>query len=97
PTPPPAGGGGTSKTPTPKPGRPRRAPRVATGGGNISLPQESFCLLIIDGKILVDITGTGETIGHVADARITNLTDEPVEFAIPPGVLESRSGKNQNY
>ena len=54
-------------------------------------------MLIIDGKILVDITGTGETIGHVADARITNLTDEPVEFAIPPGVLESRSGKNQNY
>ena len=97
PTPPPTGGRGTSKTPTPKPGRPKRAPRIATGGGNISLPQESFCSLIGDNKIDAEITGTGETIGHIADAKITNFTDEPIEVAIPPGVLESRSGKNQDY
>ncbi len=96
PTPPSTGGGGTSKTPTPKPGRPKRAPRVATGG-NISLPQESICLLIADNKIDIDITGTGETIGHIADVRVTNFTDEAIAFTIPPGVLESRSGKNQNY
>ena len=90
------GGGGTSKpTPTPK-GKPKRGGRTATGG-NISLPQETFCTLIADNKIDIDITGTGETIGHVADARITNFSDEPVAFVIPPTVLESRSKKNQNY
>src|SRR5438105_4615882 len=92
-------GGGTSKpTPTPK-GKPIKAPRVTTGG-NVSYgggPMEDFCTEISDNKIKVDITGTGETIGHIADARISNLTDEPIAFTIPPAVLESHSGKNQNY
>ncbi|PYK31019.1 MAG: hypothetical protein DME57_05205 [Verrucomicrobia bacterium] len=92
------GGGGTKPTPTPK-GRPKRAPRITTGG-NVSYdgsPMEDFCTEISDNKVKVDITGTGETIGHIADARISNLTDESIAFTIPAAVLESRSGKNQNY
>jgi len=91
------GGGPTKPTPTPK-GKPKKAPRVTTGG-NVSYerPMEDFCTEISDNKIKVDITGTGETIGHIADARISNLTDEAIAFTIPPAVLESHSGKNQNY
>jgi len=99
PTPTPRGGG-PAKTPTATPkGKPKKAPRVTTGG-NVSYgggPMEDFCTEISDNKIKVDITGTGETIGHIADARISNLTDEPIAFTIPPAVLESHSGKNQNY
>ena len=49
------------------------------------------------GKIQVETVGTGETIGHVADLRIKNLTDAQVSFTIPAMVLESGSGKNQHY
>ena len=45
----------------------------------------------------IDIAGTGETIGHVADLKIRNLTDQPLTCAIPPMILESSSGKNQHY
>src|SRR5207244_435353 len=94
PAPKPPGGGG--KTTGPGKGKPKKPPgRIRTG--NISLPIETFCTLISDNKIKVDITGTGETIGHIGDARISNLTDEPISLTIPPAVLESRSEKNQNY
>jgi hypothetical protein len=102
PTPPSTGGGGTSKTPTPKPGKPKK-PRTTTrhnvsfddGGAGLS---EDFCALISENKIRIDDTfGTGETIGHVADLVIENLTDQPIEVTIPPMVLESRSRKNQHY
>jgi hypothetical protein len=95
-----ATGGGTGKTPTPTPkGKPKKAPRVTTGG-NVSYgggPTEDFCTQISENKIKIDTVGTGETIGHVADLVIENLTDQPIECAIPPMVLESRSGKSQHY
>ncbi|MFZ3377180.1 MAG: hypothetical protein WA183_16655 [Chthoniobacterales bacterium] len=45
----------------------------------------------------VDTTSTGETIGNVADMVIQNLTGQTITCAIPPMILESRSGKNQTY
>jgi hypothetical protein len=53
--------------------------------------------LVAAHQIKVEILGTGETIGHVADVKIDNLTDQPISFSIPPVVLESGSGKNQDY
>lgn len=47
--------------------------------------------------VKIDSVGTGETIGHVADLRLENVTDQPINCAVPPMVLESKSGKNQNY
>ena len=46
---------------------------------------------------IVDIAGTGETIGHVAMMTIQNLTDQPLSFALPGIILESKSGKSQHY
>jgi hypothetical protein len=48
-------------------------------------------------KIKIETIGTGETIGHVADLRIQNLTDEPLDMIIPPFILESNDAKNQDY
>ena len=47
--------------------------------------------------VKIDTVGTGETIGHVADLRLENVTDQPINCVVPPMVLESKSGKNQNY
>ena len=67
--------------------------RTATGIGG----GETCAVLISTGKIKVETSGTGETIGHIADLKIQNLTDQPLAFAIPPTILESGSGKNQHY
>ena len=48
-------------------------------------------------KVGVKVSGTGETIGHIADVNIRNLTDQPLICVIPPMVLESGSGKYQHY
>jgi hypothetical protein len=48
-------------------------------------------------KIKIETIGTGETIGHVADLKIQNLTDEPLDMIIPPFILESNDAKNQDY
>jgi hypothetical protein len=47
--------------------------------------------------VKIDTVGTGETIGHVADLRLENVTDQPINCVVPPMVLESKSGKNQDY
>ena len=65
--------------------------RTATGIG------ETCAVLISTGKIKVETSGTGETIGHIADLTIQNLTDQLIMCAIPPMILESGSGKNQHY
>jgi hypothetical protein len=49
------------------------------------------------GAVKIDIVGTGETIGHIADAKIENVSHENANFYFPPAVLESKSGKNQDY
>jgi hypothetical protein len=93
--PPPKGGGG-AQAPGPGKGKPKAPPKVKTGG-NVSLPEDSFCALISDNKIKIDTAGTGETIGHVADLTVENVTDEPLTVVVPPLILESRSGRNQPY
>src|SRR5260370_20589472 len=95
-------------TPTPKPS----PPRTYTGPAQTptQTPQEhgmaprqpgktgdTCAILIAAGKINVETSGTGETIGHIADLKIQNLTDQPLTCAIPPMILESGSGKNQHY
>ena len=67
---------------------------------NVGLPAgrgKTVAMLVSRGFVKIDNEGTGETIGHVADLVIENLTDQPVVCVIPPMVLESRSGKNQHY
>ena len=59
--------------------------------------RESIGSLTASGKVKVETSGTGETIGHVADLKIQNLTDQPLTCAIPPMILESGGGKNQHY
>ncbi len=68
-------------------------PRTATGLGG----DGSYAALVADHAIAVTITGTGETIGHIANLQIQNLTPAAVTFVVPPMVLESGSGKNQHY
>jgi hypothetical protein len=58
---------------------------------------DNCAFLLKEGKIKIDDRGTGETIGHVADLIIENLTDQPLVCVVPPMVLESGSGKNQHY
>jgi hypothetical protein len=48
-------------------------------------------------KDKVEAVGTGETIGHVADLKFQNLTDQSLNFVVPSLVLESKSAKNQDY
>ena len=67
------------------------APSLARGQG------DSLGSLTANGKVKVETSGTGETIGHVADLKIQNLTDQPLTCAVPPMILESGSGKNQHY
>jgi len=58
----------------------------------ISLPTgNTLGNLIHDGKVRFDSVGTGETIGHIADFHIENLTDEPINCVVPPMILESSS------
>jgi hypothetical protein len=45
----------------------------------------------------VETVGAGDTIGHIADLKIRNPTDQPLNFVIPAMVLESKSRKNQDY
>lgn len=45
--------------------------------------------------VKTEIVGTGETIGHVADLKIQNLTDRSLNLLIPALILESKSGTNQ--
>lgn len=45
----------------------------------------------------VDIEGTNETSGIVANFKIQNMTDQPFDLYIPPLVLESINGSTQDY
>jgi len=67
------------------------APSLAKGQG------DSLGSLTASGQVKVETSGTGETIGHVADLKIQNLTDQLLTCVIPPMILESVSGKNQHY
>lgn len=67
------------------------APSLASGQG------DSLGSLTASGKVKVETSGTGETIGHVADLKIQNVTDQPMTISIAPMILESSSGKNQDY
>jgi hypothetical protein len=58
---------------------------------------DTLAMLAAAGKVKIDSNGTGETIGHIADLVIQNLTDQPINCVVPPMILESSSGKNQHY
>ena len=67
---------------------------------SMALPAETgtaLALLVSQGKVQLTTSGTGETIGHIADCKIQNLTNQPLACAITPMILESGSGKNQHY
>ena len=53
----------------------------------------ALATLTASGKVEINIAGTGETIGHVADLKIQNLTDQPLTCAISPMILESSQRK----
>jgi len=63
----------------------------------IRRPQPSVNPRISSGQVKIEITGTGETVGHIADLRLTNLTKNSLKLTIPPMILESVSGKTQDY
>lgn len=80
--------------------------RNSSGGGTSGL------MIVIEPRIIevlepgsgdvgstvnVETIGTGDTIGHIADIKIENPTDQQLVFVIPPMVLESKSQKNQDY
>jgi hypothetical protein len=48
-------------------------------------------------KVKIEIGGTGETIGHVADLKLTNITGDKITVAVPPMVLVCGNGKSQDY
>lgn len=75
----------------------QNAQRSSSQQGAQTNQGESIRSLAATGKVKVETSGTGETIGHVADLKIQNLTDQPLTCAIPPMILESGSGKNQHY
>ena len=58
---------------------------------------EALATLLGQGKIAVSNYGTGETIGHVIDLEVTNLTSEEIDFWVPLTVAESKSGESQDY
>ena len=45
----------------------------------------------------IDISGTGETSGHIADLHLTNMSKNAMTLTLPPMILESVSGKTQHY
>ena len=59
--------------------------------------RNSLAVLAHSGQIKVVTIGTGETIGHVGDLRIQNLTSRRLTVPVPAMVLESASGRSQDY
>jgi hypothetical protein len=53
--------------------------------------------LASSGQVKIDSVGTGETSGHVLDLKIRNQTDRPINCAIPPMILESKTRTSQDY
>ena len=58
---------------------------------------ENLFGLIRDGKVKAANRGTGQTIGHVADLILTNLTNKPLSVYLAPTIFTSISGDNQGY
>ena len=66
---------------------------AASGRGD----NASLAALAFSGKIEVVTVGTGQSIGHVADLRMRNLTGERLAVPVPAMVLESASRQFQHY
>lgn len=77
----------------------------ALGVGSLPLSMVPFvpndktalAALVKSGKVEATATGTGETIGVVANVTLHNKTDGPLDVVIPPTVLVSVDGTTQNY
>ena len=65
--------------------------------GPTGLKGEEFAALVSTGKIKIGTSGTGETIGHIANLKIQNTTGQRISFVVPAMVLESGSGQYQHY
>jgi hypothetical protein len=63
----------------------------------VSLQQGQYGNVTICEGVNIDTVGTGRTIGHVADLRLENVTDDAINCLVPPVVLESKSRNNQDY
>jgi hypothetical protein len=57
----------------------------------------SFLDLFKLGKVKYEGAGTGETIGHVADLKVQNISNGSLDFFMPAAVVESKSGQYQDY
>lgn len=57
---------------------------------------EALASLEAGGKIKTSLSGTGETIGHIADLTLQNVSGGAVLAYLPPTMLLSQSGKFQN-
>lgn len=82
-------------SPVPKSEAPTPTPKTTT----MVLPKEqpNLARLVSTDRVRIHTAGTGETIGHAADLKLQNQTEEPIAFVIPAMVLESKSRKNQDY
>ena len=104
PCPSPAGGRvpvppGGGKTPAPEPKEQKSMlPGIPEEHGMApKKPGDTCAVLIATGKIKVETSGTGETIGTVVNLTVQNQTDQPLNCVFPPTLFESGSGKNQHY
>ena len=70
---------------------------AAAAAANVRGHTESLAALAFGGKIEVVTVGTGQSIGHVADLRMRNLTGERLAVPVPAMVLESGSRQFQHY
>ena len=66
--------------------------------GNQPKQKPSVPKLNAEGKLeIISCAGTGQTIGHIADLKLRNKTNDPISCVVPAMVLESKSEKNQDY
>jgi hypothetical protein len=84
----------TGQTPTPSPQGHGMVPRQPRRPGKTG---ETCAVLIATGKIKVETSGTGETIGTVVNVTAQNQTNQQLDCVFLPTVFESISGKNQSY
>jgi hypothetical protein len=72
-------------------------PEIEILASRAELPPNTLSALISARQVQADLIGTGKTIGHIATLKLKNLTQEKISVAVPPLVLESKSGKTQHY
>jgi hypothetical protein len=73
-------------------------PSKYTNYGGDQPKKKSIIQLNSEGKLqILGSEGTGQTIGHVGDLKLKNVSSEPVSCVVPAMVFESKSRQNQDY